>query len=175
MNSVIILQSGKLVWRGKEYQCALGKSGTREDKTEGDKATPAGCFFLRKVFFRPDRIKNLKTDLPVKALARDDGWCDDPKDKNYNKLVKLPYPASAEILWRKDNLYDVLAIMGYNDKPPVSGKGSAIFIHIARKKYSPTSGCIALALPDLLEILKTLKKETPICINANQKRSSDLT
>ena len=124
MGSITILPSGKLIWRGKTYQCVLGKSGTRQNKTEGDGATPEGCFCLRKVFFRPDRIKNLKTGLPAKALARDDGWCDDPKNKNYNKFVKLPYPASAEALWRKDNLYDILIIMGYNDNPPVSGKAA---------------------------------------------------
>jgi len=161
----MVLPPGKLIWQGKEYQCALGKSGTRENKTEGDKATPAGCFPLREVFFRPDRIKNLKTNLSAKALARDDGWCDDSKNKNYNKLVKLPYPASAEALWRKDNLYDVLAVVGYNDSPPLPGKGSAIFTHVTDKNYSPTDGCIALALPDLLEILRTVKKETLICIN----------
>lgn len=167
MDNIIVSPPGKLIWQGKEYRCTLGKSGVRKDKTEGDKATPEGCFPLREVFFRPDRIKNLKTNFPAITLNYNDGWCDDPKDKNYNKFVNLPYPASAEALWREDNIYDILTVVGYNDNPPVPGKGSAIFIHIARENYSPTDGCIALALTDLLEILRTVKKETSICINPN--------
>jgi len=170
MNKILVFPSGKLVWKNKDYRCALGKSGVSKNTTEGSKTTPEGCFSLREVFFRPDRIKNLKTALPKKTLNPDDGWCDDPKDKNYNKFVKLPYPAcagrpaSAENLWREDHLYDIFAIIGYNDNLVISGKGSAIFMHVARENYSPTDGCVALALPDLLEILKTVDKKTLICI-----------
>ena len=166
MDKILVFSSGELVWKNKKYRCALGKSGVSKNKTEGDQTTPEGCFSLREVFFRPDRIKNLETNLPVKTLNPDDGWCDDPKDKNYNKFVKLPYSASAENLWREDHLYDILTMVGYNDNPPISGKGSAIFIHVARENYSPTDGCIALALSDLLEILKTVNKKTLICINS---------
>lgn len=164
MNKILVSPQGKLVWQNKEYKCALGKSGVTKNKIEGDKTTPEGCFFLREIFFRPDRIKNLETNLPAKTLNPDDGWCDDPKDKKYNKFVKLPYSANAENLWREDHLYDVFAVIGYNENPVIPGKGSAIFIHAARKNYSPTDGCVALALPDLLEILKTADKKTLICI-----------
>jgi len=166
MENIKVLSTGKLIWQGKEYKCALGKSGVvaAEKKAEGDKATPEGCFPLREVFYRQDKIKKPETELPVKIINLDDGWCDESKDKNYNKLVKMPYLASAENLWREDFLYDIVVPIGYNDNPPVAGKGSAIFIHIARENYSPTFGCIALALPDLLEILKTVKKETLVCI-----------
>lgn len=164
MNKILVYSPGKLVWQNKEYRCALGKSGVTKNKIEGDKATPEGCFPLKEVFFRTDRIKNLETNLPVKSLDRNDGWCDDSKDKNYNKFVKMPYPASAEYLWRKDRLYDVLVAVGYNDNPVIPKKGSAIFMHVAKKDYSPTAGCIALSLPDLLEILKTIKGKTSICM-----------
>lgn len=164
MNKILVSSLGKLIWKNKEYRCALGKSGMSENKTEGDQATPEGCFCMREVFFRPDRIKNLEITLPAKPLNPNNGWCDDPKDKNYNKFVKLPYPASAEKLWREDHLYDIIVVLGYNDGPIIPGKGSAIFMHIARENYSPTDGCIALALPDLLEILKTVDKKTLVCI-----------
>lgn len=164
MNKILVSPQGKLVWQNKEYKCALGRSGVSKNKTEGDKTTPEGCFSLREIFYRPDRIKNLETNLPVKPLNPDDGWCDGPKDKNYNKFVKLPYSANAENLWREDNLYDIFAVIGYNDNPAIPGKGSAIFMHIARENYSPTDGCVALALPDLLEILKTADKKTLVCI-----------
>jgi len=164
MNKILVSSSGKLIWKNKEHRCALGKFGVSKNTTEGSKTTPEGCFPLREVFFRPDKIKNLETALPTKMLNLDDGWCDDPKDKNYNKFVKLPYPASAEKLWREDYLYDIIVVLGYNDSPVIPKKGSAIFMHIARKDYSPTDGCIALALPDLLEILKTVDKKTLVCI-----------
>lgn len=164
MNEISVFSSGKLVWKNKEYKCALGRSGISDDKTEGDQKTPLGCFPLREIFFRPDKIKQIETVLPVKPLNPEDGWCNDPKDKNYNRFVKLPYSASAENLWQEDRLYDIIVMLGYNDNPVVSGKGSAIFMHIARENYSPTDGCIALSLPDLLEILNTVNKKTLICI-----------
>jgi len=164
MDEILVFPSGKLIWKNKEYKCSLGKSGVSKNKIEGDQTIPEGCFYLREVFFRPDKIKNLETALPTKMLNLDDGWCDDPKDKNYNKFVKLPYPASAEKLWREDYLYDIIVVLDYNDGPIIPGKGSAIFMHIARESYSPTDGCVALALPDLLEILKTVDKKTSVCI-----------
>lgn len=164
MQNIIVKPTGKLVFGKKEFRCAIGKSGVSKNKQEGDDATPIGCFPIREIFYRGDRIEKPKTVFLVRALNPDDGWCDDPKDKNYNKFVKLPYPASSESLWRSDNLYDVIVVIGYNDNPPVPGKGSAIFMHVARENYSPTAGCIALALPDLLETIKDVTPETEICI-----------
>lgn len=124
MNGILVSSLGKLIWKDKEYRCAIGKSGVRKNKIEGDGATPDGCFRLRKVLFRKDRIADIETRLPKTELRPTDGWCDDPKDRNYNRLVTLPYPASAESLWREDNLYDVIAVLGYNDEPVVQGKGA---------------------------------------------------
>jgi len=98
-----------------------------------------------------------QTNLPVSVIERDDGWCDAPGDPRYNRPVKLPYPASAETMWRSDHLYDVVALLGFNDDPVVDGAGSAIFLHLAREDYGPTEGCVALALADMGAVLATLE------------------
>jgi len=163
-DKIFVYSSGTLLWQGKEYKCALGRNGVSLSKVEGDGATPAGCFPLREVYYRKDRLDNLKTLLPIKILSPSSGWCNDPKDPAYNTFVELPYPASYENLWRADNIYDIIVILGYNDNPSIRGKGSAIFIHIARSGYTPTAGCIALSLPDLIEILKTIDVNTLVCV-----------
>lgn len=164
MNKILVSPSGKLFWQGKEYKCALGKNGVSLNKMEGDGKTPSGSFPLRKVFYRKDRLNEPKTKLPTEEIKENYGWCDDPKDPNYNKLVKLPHYASHEKLWRDDNIYDVIVTIGYNDDPPIPGKGSAIFLHIARPEFTPTDGCIALNLNELLEILESITLNTEICI-----------
>ncbi len=137
----------------RTYRCAIGRGGVRRDKAEGDGATPVGRFALRRVIYRADRLARPETALAATPIARDDGWCDDPHDSAYNRPVRLPFPGSHEVLWRDDSLYDVIVVLGHNDSPPLSGKGSAIFIHVARADYGPTEGCVALALSDLLEVL----------------------
>lgn len=136
--------------------CALGKGGRRTRKREGDGATPIGCWQLVRVLYRSDRIVRPISRLPVKAIGRDDGWCDAPADRNYNRFVRLPYRSSAESLWRTDNLYDVVVVLSHNSAPRVRGGGSAIFIHIARAGYAPTEGCIALRREHLLMLLRKL-------------------
>ena len=164
MQTIRVLPPGAVEFLGKQYKAALGKNGITNDKREGDWATPIGCFPLREVFYRADRIDQPKTSLPVRPLNETDGWCDDSADTNYNKLVPLPYPASHETLWRDDHVYDIIVVVGYNDAPPVHGKGSAIFMHLARESYSPTAGCVALAREDLLDILKHTDTETRFCV-----------
>lgn len=144
---------GELVWDGGRHACALGRAGVTANKREGDGATPLGGFPLRIVHFRPDRLEVPVTALPTAALARDSGWCDDPADANYNRLVKLPYPARHEELWREDGIYDLIVPLGYNDDPPVAGLGSAIFLHVARPGLAPTEGCVALPREQLLALL----------------------
>lgn len=136
-------------------RCALGKGGVvgAEIKREGDGASPQGVWPMRRVFYRPDRLAPPQTALPVLSLRPSDGWCDAPGDGAYNRPVVLPYPASHETLWREDGVYDVIVELGYNDDPVVAGKGSAIFMHVARENYAPTEGCVALALDDLLAVL----------------------
>ena len=158
-----------LDWGAGVRHAAIGPGGIAVKGGEGDGITPRGRFPIREIFYRADRIAAPRTSLPLRAIEKDDGWCDAPADSNYNRLVKLPYPASAENMWREDHLYDLVAVVGYNDDPVVPGKGSAIFLHLARsvgesqsdnKKssdYSPTQGCVALTYQDLLAAIEQLQ------------------
>ena len=157
--------SGFLTCLGRRYRCALGRSGLRRDKREGDGATPVGVFALRRVLYRADRIAAPATGLALTALKPEDGWCDDPRDARYNRPVTLPFAASHEKLWRDDAVYDAIVILGHNDDPPVPELGSAIFMHLARPGYEPTEGCVALALPDLLAVLAECRPGDRIRIN----------
>ena len=148
-------------WQGQHFKCAIGRTGTKADKQEGDGATPIGCFHLEKVYYRADRLPKPATRLPVMTIQPDDGWCDDPKDILYNQHVKLPYPANYEPLWREDHVYDLLIVTSHNQNPVIPKAGSAIFIHLARLddqgRYCPTAGCLSLSLLDLQLILSTAK------------------
>jgi L,D-peptidoglycan transpeptidase YkuD (ErfK/YbiS/YcfS/YnhG family) len=148
----------------RRWPCAIGAGGARADKREGDGATPAGCWPLRRVLYRPDRLAPPASAFPVTPVGRDDGWCDDPGDPLYNRSVTLPYAASHERLWRDDAIYDVIVVLGHNDDPPLPGAGSAIFLHVARPDYRPTQGCVALALPHLLELLGAAAPGTRLCV-----------
>ena len=158
-----------LDWGAGARRCAIGPAGIADKSREGDGVTPRGVFPLREVFYRADRVKNIRTLLPLWKIECDDGWCDAPDDSQYNRLVKLPYAASAEHLWRDDHLYDIVVVIGFNDDPVYPGRGSAIFLHIAgsvgesrsdQKKepdYAATAGCVALAAGDLIAALEQLQ------------------
>lgn len=149
-----VLRADRLLHHeGARYRVTVGKGGVRPHKTEGDGATPAGVLPLRRVLYRADRLKRPLSVIPVMPLAPHDGWCDDRDDKQYNRPVRLPYPARHETLWRDDEIYDVIAVLGWNDAPPRRGEGSAIFLHVARTDFAPTEGCLALSRKDLLEAL----------------------
>lgn len=152
-------QRGTVRYQDLILPCVLGKGGIlpAEDKREGDGASPAGCYPLRWVFYRPDRMSAPTTQLLQIALNPEMGWCDDPTDPAYNRLVSLPCPARHEQLWRDDGLYDVILVLGHNDDPPRPGWGSAIFLHVARPGYLPTEGCVALAKDDVLALLARVK------------------
>lgn len=145
-----------LDWGAGARVCAIGRGGIAAKVGEGDGITPIGAFPIRRVLYRPDRVARPRTQLPVAAIAQDDGWCDAPGDAAYNQPVKLPYAASHERMWRDDRLYDVVVILGFNDAPVMPGKGSAIFLHVARPDYGPTEGCVALSLSDILAALEKL-------------------
>ena len=138
------------------YRTALGRGGVRAHKMEGDGASPQGTWPLREVLYRADRMARPETNLPVTALAPEDGWCDQPDDPLYNRQVRLPYAGRHEDLWRADHLYDVIVVVGYNDEPVMPGRGSAIFIHLASEGYGTTEGCAALSRDDLLDIVADL-------------------
>ena len=152
---LVVNQSGQAVWGDRPMRCAIGRAGASANKTEGDGATPLGRFAMRCLFYRADRLARPKTALHSRPIAQEEGWCDAPGDPQYNRLVHLPYPASAENLWREDGVYDLIVPLGYNDAPIVPGKGSAIFLHLATPDFTPTAGCVALAREDLLAVLET--------------------
>ena len=151
-------------WGTGPRRCAVGRSGIAIKRHEGDGVTPVGIWPLRYVLYRADRLERPETALPLRALTRNEGWCDSPSDRNYNRLVALPYDASHEKMWRQDRLYDIVVVLGFNDGPPIAGKGSAIFLHVARKGYAPTEGCVALAQPDLLDALRVATSTSVVCI-----------
>jgi L,D-peptidoglycan transpeptidase YkuD (ErfK/YbiS/YcfS/YnhG family) len=153
-----------LNWGAGARRAAIGPGGIAVKGGEGDGITPRGIFPVREIFYRADRIPAPRTRLPLRAIQDDDGWCDAPDDPNYNRLVKLPYPASAETMWREDHLYDLVAVLGYNDRPVVPGRGSAIFLHLAKPDYAATQGCVAMAMDDLLAAIEQLKPGDQIAI-----------
>lgn len=149
----------------RRVRCALGRGGIAEKLREGDGITPKGVFALRRLHYRTDRMEAPQTGLTERPIGKDDGWCDDPTSVDYNLPVTLPCAWSHEKLWREDGLYDVVVEIGYNDSPIVPGLGSAIFLHIARPDYGPTEGCVALAMKDMLELLKDCDATTRVLID----------
>lgn len=160
---------GVLRFDGRDYPCALGRTGVRRAKREGDGATPAGTFPLRHALYRPDRLAPPASGLPVGAIDPADGWCDAPAHSAYNRRVRLPFEASHEVLWRTDGLYDLVIVIGYNDDPPRAGRGSAIFIHCATPDFAPTQGCIALARASLIELLPRLTPDTALRVDTRAR------
>ena len=148
--------TGILIYKNLHFPAALGIGGIRARKKEGDGATPLGAWACVKVYYRADRVRRPQTTLRAEPLRAGIGWCDAPNDRNYNRKVTLPYAASAETLWRDDHLYDVIVVLDYNLMPRSRGRGSAIFLHVARLSPSPTEGCIAIKREHLLRLLQAL-------------------
>ena len=145
------------------FKCSIGKRGIKSKKKEGDKATPAGIFSLGKLYYRADRVDKPKTKIPLKAIKKNMGWCDDPQDKDYNKEIKITSNLGNEKLFKKNNAYDYFIVINYNTKKRIPYKGSAIFIHLT-KNYKATNGCIALRKKDFLILLKLINRKTKIKI-----------
>lgn len=163
-SDLLVDPRGVARWRGRRLRCALGRGGVRAEKREGDGATPAGAWPMRRLLYRADRLSRPPAMLAVEAIAKGDGWCDAPADARYNEKVTLPYGASAEALWREDEVYDLIVPLGYNDAPPVAGRGSAIFLHVARADFTPTEGCVGLARADLLVVLAGVGEHSRVVI-----------
>ena len=161
-----IILKKKFIYYGKyKLRCSIGKRGITYNKKEGDQRTPRGTFKFESIFYRKDRIKDLRTLLKKKIIQKNMGWCDDPSSNFYNKLIKLPFKKKAEKMWLKNKVYDVLIVINYNLKPVIKGKGSAIFFHIAKKNYSPTRGCISISKKDILFLVGKITKQTKLIIN----------
>jgi L,D-peptidoglycan transpeptidase YkuD (ErfK/YbiS/YcfS/YnhG family) len=150
---------GSRIWRA-----AVGRSGIGREKVEGDGVSPAGCWPIRRVLYRADKIgAPPRSVFPTAAIDPQDGWCDAPEDPAYNRPVRLPFAAGHEDLWRQDDLYDIVVVLGHNDDPVIPGGGSAIFLHVASPGYGPTAGCAALKSEDLLEFLAMAVPGTRLC------------
>jgi len=164
---IIVRKSGHLIYKNLKYRCAIGKAGIKKKQKEGDNITPKGTFKITRVYYRSDKIKNISTSIKKIKINKNMGWCNDSKSPFYNREIKLPSKFSFEKLYRNDNLYDLLAVLNYNTNPVEKNKGSAIFIHIAKKRFKPTAGCIALRKKDLMSLMKVIKKNSKIKISAN--------
>ena len=161
---IVINKSGYLKYKNLELKCTLGKAGIGIKKREGDNITPKGTYKIINIFYRKDRIKKISSKFQLIGITKKIGWCDDPKSEYYNQLIKLPTKYSHEKFFRKDNIYDLVLVLNYNMRPIIKNKGSAIFIHIA-KKNKKTAGCIALSKMDLITLIKKIDKKTKIKIN----------
>ena len=157
MNAILV-KAKVLSYDGAFFNCVIGKNGISSDKVEGDWKTPVGIFNIQKVFFRKDRLPDLDSDFEMIPLEKKMAWCDDAKSSFYNRLVALPFNGSHEVLWREDELYDIIVVLDYNTHPVVFNKGSAIFIHVTRPDMEYTKGCIALPRKNLISLLTMIKK-----------------
>ena len=161
----INIKNKKLFFNKYKVKCAIGKRGIGIKKREGDQITPSGKYKIKFVLYRKDRIPHLKTKLKKFIIKKNMGWCDDPRSKFYNKLIKFPIKYSSERLYKSDSTYDIILVLNFNLNPVLKNKGSAIFIHIAKKNYSSTSGCVAISKKDLKRVVKNINKKTIVNIN----------
>ncbi len=162
---IIIKKTGYLQYKNLKYRCALGKAGIKKKEKEGDDVTPKGIFKITSMYYRPDRIKNIITTVKKIKIKKSIGWCDDPDSHFYNQQISLPNKFGHEKLYRNDSLYDLILVLNYNVNPIIKNKGSAIFIHVAKKNYKRTKGCVALKKKHLIELISKIKKNTKIKIN----------
>jgi L,D-peptidoglycan transpeptidase YkuD (ErfK/YbiS/YcfS/YnhG family) len=162
---IIINKSCYLKYKDLKLKCAFGRGGIKKKKIEGDNITPKGIYKILNIYYRSDRIKKISSKFQILKIKKNMGWCDDPKSKKYNQLIKIPYKYHYEKLYRKDNIYDLILVLNYNIKPIVKNRGSAIFIHIAKKNYEKTAGCIVLKKKNLIKLIEKINKKTKIIIN----------
>jgi L,D-peptidoglycan transpeptidase YkuD (ErfK/YbiS/YcfS/YnhG family) len=155
---------GWLIAGGSQIPVAIGRSGILANKREGDGGTPRGRFRLVRLWWRPDRMPRPRTTLPVRRIGKQDGWSEDPSDRLYNRPIHLPDSAKGDRLWRQDRLYDLIIELDHNTRPRVAGRGSAVFIHVAREGFKPTAGCVALQAPRLQRLLERVGPDTRIVI-----------
>ena len=160
----IILKNKFIYFQNYKLRCSVGKNGISYKKKEVDNKTPRGKFKLKYILYRKDRIPNLKTQLKKIVICKKMGWCDDPSSKYYNQMIKLPFKGSAEKLWLKDNIYDIIIIIDYNLNPVIKFKGSAVFLHLAKNTYQSTKGCVAINKNDMKLLLEKINKKSKLQI-----------
>ena len=162
----LIVKDKKLYFNKDLFTCSIGRNGLTKNKREGDGKTPVGIFRFTEIFYREDKISKLDFKIKTNIIQKNYGWCDDPRHEMYNKLIKLPFIASAENLYRNDAIYDLLIVINYNMNPVVPFKGSAIFLHIAHEDLKSTEGCIALRRDDLLNVAENISENTVLIIES---------
>ena len=160
----IKINKNYLLYKGYKLKCCVGKSGIKKVKKEGDLATPKGTFKLGLLYYRRDRIKLPKCKVKKKIIKKNMGWCNDSRSNKYNRQINFPYNYSSEKLYKKENVYDLFLLIKYNTTPVIKKKGSAIFLHIAKKNYQPTQGCIAISKKNFIKILPLIDRKTKITI-----------
>ena len=148
-----------------KVKCAVGKRGIATKKKEGDLITPKGKFKIKYILYRKDRVYSLKTKIKKIIIKKDMGWCNDSASQKYNKLIRFPSRYSAEKLYRSDNSYDIILVLDFNFKPIIKGKGSAIFIHVAKKSFKRTEGCVAIKKLNLIKLIKEINPNTKVKIS----------
>ena len=161
---IIINKSSFIRYKNLKFKCTLGRAGIGKKKVEGDNITPIGIYKILNVYYRNDRIKKLNTKFKIYQIKKDMGWCDDPKSKEYNQLIKIPSNYTHEKLYRKDSAYDLIAVLDYNINPIIKHKGSAIFVHLTKNYKKKTAGCIAVKKKNLVKLLSQIKINTKIKI-----------
>lgn len=154
-----ILQAGPL-----RLPCAVGRGGMSAYKREGDGATPVGVMRIISGFRKPFARPLPPCGVKLRRTRATDGWCDEPRNSNYNRPVRLPCRASAETMQREDELYDIGFVLDWNIRPRCKNRGSAIFFHLAKPGYPPTQGCIALSRRDMERLLPHLARSTRLVI-----------
>lgn len=155
---------GILIAGNTHFPVALGRSGILSLKKEGDGATPRGRLALRRLWYRADKVRRPKTGLPMRKIRPGDLWSDESGDRLYNRPVRAPYSGSHEEMCRTDDLYDYVIELGWNDQPVLAGRGSAIFMHLARPGFLPTAGCVALRRHDMQQLLTRLGPHTVLVV-----------
>jgi L,D-peptidoglycan transpeptidase YkuD (ErfK/YbiS/YcfS/YnhG family) len=143
---------------------ALGRGGIKANKREGDGGTPRGTFLAKRLWWRAERHARPATLLPARRIKPDDGWCENQADRHYNRPVKVPAGSTADRLARADALYDFIVEIDHNTRPRIAGRGSAVFIHVARPRFAPTAGCVALEIGTLRRLLARLGPRTRIVV-----------
>ena len=158
----LLLENNHLFVEGRQIPCAIGLNGLTENKQEGDLCTPIGIFHFDKIYYRADRLGDMKFIIDSSTINKNDGWCDDQKSDLYNQYIQFPFKEGAEHLYRDDHIYDIVCVLNYNTSPIIPGRGSAIFLHIAKPGFLGTEGCIAIEREALIEIAASLNADSTI-------------
>lgn len=172
LNKNYLLRAGTRVFR-----CQIGLGGLKkaQHKTEGDKSTPIGKWYLKSLLYRADKSPSLRLKkinfLKINVITKNCGWCDDNESNFYNQFIRINNSSFIntryEKLWREDNAYDIILVISHNIRPIIKNKGSAIFIHCSFLDYRETAGCIALKKRDLTFLIKNLSKKVTLEIKNN--------